>query len=180
MDENYLYIGAYVKLICKNGLIEAGKLVSKTKTEWVLQHIDKSHTIIMNPQDNVLAVKTFNNEVKKDEPDTIESDTIESDTIEPDTSDVYVDEELKPEKYHRREDLRAFELAELYKLKAHEERKRARELVLSHKPSKILNDEHYDIDGVNFGTPQLPKPVSYNPIQEARRRLRRNKETSLK
>jgi hypothetical protein len=159
-------IGAHIKLICKNGLVEAGKLVNIEKDEnghglvWVLQHLDKSHTLIFNPNDNIVAVKVF-----KPEPDQEET---ESST---DDGGVYVDQELEPEEYHRREDLRAAELAELYKQKAHEERKRARELMQSHQPSFLPE--------VTFGTPKTAKPVSHNPIQETRRRLRRNKRASL-
>lgn len=154
-------IGAHIKLICKNGLVEAGKLVLKKDGLWALQHLDKSHTFILNPQENVVAVKVF-----KPEPEE------EKEESSADDDGVYVDQELEPEEYHRREDLRAAELAELYKQKAHEERKRARELIQSHQPSSFLPE-------VTFGTPKTAKPVSHNPIQETRRRLRRNKRASL-
>lgn len=161
---NSLYgfaVGAHIKLICKNGLVEAGKLVEKRDAVWAIQHLDKSHTLIINPQENVVAVKVF-----KPEPDQEETESSTED------DGVFVDQELEPEKYHRREDLRAAELAELYKIKAHEERKRARELLQSHEPSSLPE--------VTFGTPQKAKPLSYNPVQEARRRLRGHSRTSFK
>lgn len=146
-------IGAYIKLICKNGLVEAGRLVEKAKTVWVLEHLDKSHTILLNPNDNVVAIKVF-------KPDKI--DKIEEDSESSEDDGVFVDEELTPSQYHREEDLRAMELAELHKLRAHEERKRARELLQNHRPTSLPE--------VNFGQPNFSKSVSQHPKKKTRRR----------
>lgn len=140
-----LQIGSMIKIYCQGGVMEAGKLVEHTKEQMVLELIDKSHTIIQNPDQNVIAIKISGYE--------LESST---------QSDVLVDVELKPESYERREDLRAAKLAELHKLKAHEERKRAKEKLTSYQLTTRPE--------VTFGTPDYSKPISQHPKKKVRRR----------
>lgn len=143
-------VGDYVKVYFKSGLVEAGQLIETNETNWVVECIDKSILTIIAPLDNVAAVRVFKPE--QDEEKT------ESSTK---AGGVFVDEELKPTKYHRKEDLRAMELAELHKLKAHEERKRARELLRDHRPTALPE--------VTFGIPDFSKSVSQHPQKKARR-----------
>lgn len=138
-------IGSLIKVYCQGGVMEAGKLVEYTKEQMVIELIDKSYTIIQNPDQNVIAIK-------------ISWYESESST----ESDILVDVELKPERYERREDLRAANLAELHKLKAHEERKRARENLTSYQLTTRPE--------VAFGTPDYSKPISKYPNKKARRR----------
>lgn len=140
-----LQIGSLIKIYCQGGVMEAGKLIEHTKEQMVIELIDKSYTIIQNPDQNVIAIK-------------ISAYESESST----ESDVLVDVELKPERYERREDLRAAGLAELHKLKAHEERKRAREKLTSYQLTTRPE--------VAFGTPDYSKPISKHPKKKVRRR----------
>jgi hypothetical protein len=135
--------GSLIKIYCQGGVIEAGKLIEHTKEQMVLELIDKSITIIQNPDQNIIAIKISSQEVK--------SST---------GSDVLVDVELKPERYERREDLRVASLAELHKLKAHEERKRAREKLTTHQLTATPE--------VFFGTPNFNKPIPKYPKKKTR------------
>lgn len=140
----------YVKVYFKSGLVEAGRLIEINETHWVIECIDKSILTIIAPLDNVVAVRVF----KPERDEKTES------SAQPDG--VFVDEELKPTKYYRREDLRTMELAELHKLKAHEERKRARELLQDHRSTALPE--------VTFGLPDFSKSVSQHPKKKIRRR----------
>lgn len=142
-------VGDYVKMFCRNGLVEAGKVIEINETHWVIEGIDKSRTIIINPLENVIAVKL--------KPQSKESSPEEG---------VHVDVELEPDHYERDEGLRAANLAELHKLRAHEERSRAKELLQSHQPSALPE--------VTFGYPRLTKPVHQHPRKKTRRRPRRD------
>lgn len=144
-------VGDYVKVYFKSGLIEAGRLIETNETHWVVECIDKSILTIIEPLDNVVAVRVFKPEQDEEKKESSTS-----------PSEVFVGEELKPTKYHRKEDLRAMELAELHKLKAHEERKRARELLRDHRPTALPE--------VTFGLPDFSKPVSQHPQKKTRRR----------
>lgn len=136
-------IGSNIKIICQNGMIEAGKLIEHTSKQLVLELIDKSTIIIQKPDDNIVAIKISGIEMASRTP-----------------SKVHVDLELNPETYHRREDLRALDLAELHKLRAQEERKRAIELLRSRKLSSIPE--------VIFGTPNFSKSVYKYPKKKTR------------
>ena len=136
--------GSYIKIICGNNLIGAGKLIEYTADQLVLELLDKSFLIIQKPYDNVLAIKIFGSEMQS--------------RVD---GAVFVDTEPKPDKYYPREDLRAMNIAELYKLKAQEERNRAVQLLRSHTPKEITE--------VQFGTPNLSKPISHNPPKKVRR-----------
>lgn len=123
-------IGSKIKIVCKGNLIEMGILIEHTDRQMVLEAIDKSVVIIQNPYENIIAIK-----VSKQEKESSTRDI------------VFVDEELKPEKYERREDLRAAELAELHKMRASAEREKARELLTSFTADKLPE--------VNFGYPSF-------------------------
>ena len=136
--------GMNIKIFCKNGLFEAGTVVERTDQQLVLELIDKSKMIILNPYENIVAIK-ISGAQKKSSP----------------ISNVLVEETLEPTTYERREDLRALELAELHKLKAAEERKRAKELLQTHKPSS---------PEVSFGTPNFTQSLYQHPKAKTRRR----------
>lgn len=151
-------VGDYVKMFCRNGLVEAGKVIEINETHWVIEGIDKSRTIIINPLENVIAVKLKPQHLEEQPQDRPKKSSPEE--------SVYVDVELEPDHYERDEGLRAANLAELHKLKAHEERSRAKELLQSHQPSALPE--------VTFGYPRLTKPVHQHPGKKTRRRPRRD------
>jgi hypothetical protein len=136
-------IGSMIKIFCLGGVMEAGKLIERTKEQMVLELIDKSYTIIQNPDQNIIAIKISAYERKSSTED-----------------EVFVDVELKPERYARKEDLRAASLAELHKLKANEERKRAREKLTSYQLTAQPE--------VAFGLPDFSKSVSKYPKKKTR------------
>jgi hypothetical protein len=141
-------IGSNIKVICTNGVVEAGKLIEHTQDQMVLELIDKSYVIIQRPNDHVVAIKVSAQEKESR-----------------DEESVFVDAELKPDRYYRREDLRALNLAELQKMRAHEERKRAVELLRTHRIKSA-----YPPPEVLFGTPSFAKPLSQHPQKKTRRR----------
>jgi hypothetical protein len=136
-------IGSMIKIFCIGGVMEAGKLIERTKEQMVLELIDKSYTIIQNPDQNIIAIKISVYERKSSTED-----------------EVFVDVELKPERYERQEDLRAASLAELHKLRSTEERKRAREKLTTHQITTLPE--------VTFGIPNFSKPVSKYPKKKTR------------
>jgi hypothetical protein len=138
-------IGSYIKIICQNGVIEAGKLIEHTERQLVLELLDKSFVIIQKPYDHIVAIKVSSNE-----------------STSRGSEGVFLDVEPEPDKYYRKEDLRAKNMAELHKLKAQEERNRAVELLRSHQPKEFQE--------VNFGTPNFSKPISHNSPKKVRRR----------
>jgi hypothetical protein len=139
-----ILIGSMIKIFCVGGVMEAGKLIEHTKEQMVLELIDKSYTIIQNPDHNVIAIKISAYESK-------------SRTEE----DVFIDVELNSERYERREDLRVASLAELQKLKANEERKRAKEKLTSYQLTQQPEE-------VAFGIPDFSKSVSKYPKKKVR------------
>jgi len=141
-------VGSLIKVICQNGVIEAGKLLEHSERQLVLELIDKSIVIIQKPYDNIVAIKLSPLEKKSSKEE-----------------GVYVDVELKPDQHYRQEDLRAASIAELHKIKAQEERNRAVELLRSHQPREISE--------VSFGLPNFSKPVPNDSPAKIRRRSRR-------
>lgn len=123
-------IGSKIKVVCKGNIIESGILIEETDRQMVLELIDKSITIIQNPSENIIAIR-----ISKQEKQSSQRDT------------VFVETELEPETYERREDLRAAQLAELHKMRAHAERENAKELMTSFTPNKLPE--------VNFGYPSF-------------------------
>jgi hypothetical protein len=122
--------GSVIKIICKGNIIENGVVIEYNKDQMVLELIDKSLLIILNPQENIIAIKMSKQETESSPRDR-----------------VFVDTELKPHRYERREDLRAASLAELHKMRANAERQKARELMNSFEPNKLPE--------VSFGYPSL-------------------------
>lgn len=136
-------IGSMIKVYCQGGILETGKVIEYTKDQLVLELIDKSYSIINNPNQNIILIKIFNAKTNFN--------------VE---EEVFVDIDLKPERYERREDLRAAGLAELHKLKAAEERKRAREKLTTYQITKQPE--------VVFGTPDFSKSISQYPKKKIR------------
>ena len=135
--------GSLVKIILKNGMVESGKLNEHTSEQLILDLADYSVLIIQNPDENVIAIKVLAAPKK--------SSCQES---------VFVDVEQKPETYYRDETLRVKSLAQLHMLKANEERSRAKELLLSYKPTQAPE--------VSFGIPNL-KSIPKHPPKKVRR-----------
>ena len=106
-------IGSVIKIICINNVIEGGRLIELNAEQMVLELFDRSLFIVQDPFKNVLAIKVTPQTMGSSEP-----------------GRVFVEEEPEPDRHYPRENLRAKNLAELHKLKADEERKRARELLL--------------------------------------------------
>lgn len=135
-------LGSIIKIICHNNLIESGKVIELNKHQLVLELVDHSVVIIQDPFRNIIAIKILS-------------------SIKPrEIKEVLVDDDVKPDNYYPKETLRAMRLADLHKLKAAEERKRARELLQSHK----LNN----LPEVQFGIPNFSKSVFKYPTTKAR------------
>jgi hypothetical protein len=128
--------GNNIKIFCQGGLIESGQVLEYTEEQLVLGLSDNSKTIILNPNQNIIAIKVIPT-----------SDENRSSKPEP----VLVDEELKPKQYYRDQSLRAKNLVDLRTLSTVEEKKRARKLLTS---KSIVNT----LPEVSFGYPtSLPK-----------------------
>ena len=125
-------LGSIIKIICSNNVVESGKLIEHTDKQMVLELFDKSIFIVQNPLKNVISIKFTLKESSN-------------------PSKVFIEDEPKPDQYYIKEDLRAKSLAELHKLKAEEERRRARDLLIS---KKIEN-----LPEVEFGYPNFTKSV---------------------
>lgn len=136
-------LGLIIKVICSNGVIESGKLIEHNEKQMVLELIDKSLFIIQDPFKNVIVIKTSPQQVVSS------------------VSNVLVEAEPEPDRYYRQEELRAKNLAELHKLKAAEERKRAHELLINFKKSETLPE-------VKFGFPNFTKSVSKHPKKKTK------------
>jgi len=137
-------IGSIIKILCINGAIEGGKLIEHTKDQMVIELFDRSMFIVQDPFKNVIAIKVTVNETESSEP-----------------GKVFVEQEPEPDQYYRQEDLRAKSLAELHKLKAAEERDRARELLQQSKKVEVLPE-------VKFGYPIFTKSVLEHPKKKIR------------
>lgn len=148
--------GYYIKIICSNGVIESGKVIEFNKEQAVLKLIDNSLFIILNPYTNIVAIKLSNQEIEsRDYSDEVYVDV----DLEPDPED--------PEDLHEKENfsfnkehLRAKKLAELYKLKANEERARAANMLRSKKLKETQE--------VQFGIPNFSKSVFKHPKKKVR------------
>lgn len=137
-------IGSIIKIICINNVIEGGRLVELTAEQMVLELFDRSMFIVQDPFKNVLAIKVTPQTTESSEP-----------------GRVYVEEEPEPDLYYPQENLRAKNLAELHKLKAEEERNRARELLRRSQKIETLPE-------VEFGYPIFTKPIPKHPKKKAR------------
>lgn len=134
-------IGSVVKIMCKSNLVESGILTEYNDDQLVLQLADKSFTIILNPKENIIAIRVSKQEMRS-RPDRVSVET-----------------ELEPHRYERREDLRAASLAELHKMRANEERKNAKDLLRSFKIKQTPE--------VNFGYPSF-KSIPKHPKKKTR------------
>lgn len=133
-------IGSTVKVYFKGGLVDQGVVDSWDENEAVLR---SSHSYsLINNLDEIILIKVY--EDRKEET----------------ASEVFVDKELEPQEYHREHIDRALELAELHKLKAEEERKRAREKLTEFKPSANLGTTY---DNYSILTDES---ILHNPSEE--------------
>lgn len=137
-------IGSIIKIICVNNVIEAGKLLELTASQMVLELFDRSLFIVQDPYRNVVCIRITPQITESSEQGT-----------------VFVELEPEPDHYYRQEDLRAKNLAELHKLKAAEERKRARELLQRSQKIETLPE-------VEFGYPIFTKPIPKHPKTKTR------------
>jgi len=133
--------GMTVSAVCINGSIERGTLLEHTAEQMVIRLIDDTISVIQAPERNVLIVRVA--------PETKESEVEEPGIKLSSTTDdgVYVDVEMKPDRYYRDENLRVQSLAQLRKLQAEEEKKRLREK-MSQREIKAQPEE------VQFGFPR--------------------------
>jgi len=136
--------GSIIKIICSNNVIEAGKLIEYTVDQMVLELFDRSLFIVQEPLKNVVCIRITPQTTESSEP-----------------GPVFVDKEPELDQYYRQEDLRAKSLAELHKLKAAEERNRARELLQRSKKIDTLPE-------VEFGYPIFTKPIPKHPKKKTR------------
>jgi hypothetical protein len=137
-------IGSIIKIICTNNVIEAGKLVEYTDEQMVLELFDRSLFIVQDPFKNVVCIRLTPQTTESSEP-----------------GKVFVEAEPEPDQYYRQEDLRVKNLAELHKLKAAEERNRARELLQRSKKIETLPE-------VEFGYPIFTKSIPKYPKKKVR------------
>ena len=137
-------IGSIIKILCLNGVTESGKLIEHTKYQMVLELFDRSLFIVQDPYKNVVVIKTSISEMESSDP-----------------GKVLVEEDPEPDQYYRKEELRAKSLADLHKLKAAEERNRARELLQRSMKAETLPE-------VEFGNPIFAKPIPKYPKKKAR------------
>lgn len=136
-------IGSIVKIICINNVVEGGRLVEYNEDQMVLELFDRSMFIVHDPLKNVVAIKIDPTSKASRDP-----------------RRVFVEEEPEPDQYYRSEDLRAMNLAELHKLRAAEERERARELLRSNKITAVPEEQ--------FGYPIFTKSLFKHPKKKAR------------
>lgn len=136
-------IGSIVKIICINNVVEGGRLIEYNVNQMVLELFDRSMFIVHDPLKNVVAIRV---------------DPPAKESREPER--VFVEEEPVPDQYYRREDLRAIKLAELHKLRAAEERDRARELLRSKKITATAEKQ--------FGYPIFTESLLQHPKKKAR------------
>lgn len=133
-------INSLVKIICQNNLVEGGKVLEYTKNQLVLQLIDGDVFIIQNPYKNIIAIRLMKAETKSQNPVFVEKD---------------IKTQLSEEDILPKENLNVKTLAELHKLKAAEERKRAKDLLTTKTISNTFKE-------VNFGYPNFTKPPVFN------------------
>jgi len=116
--------GRIVKVTLNNGLTAQGIIESYTQEYLVLKQVDNCFVYIFQPNNNILMVHFLEKQEKQ----------------------VAVTNDLELPKYEPIESLRTMKLAELHKMRAQEERKRAEELL---KSKQIQNKE------INYGYPNL-------------------------
>ena len=122
--------GDRVKLFFRNGLVEEGIVMHWSSTRAVLGSFSSDNVlIIQNTENDIIAIKVYRDKTQ-----------IESRNP---SAQVYVDDDLQPDKYYRDENLRALSLVQLRQRQAQEERKRARELTTSFTPNGS-GSEAYD------------------------------------
>lgn len=131
-----IQLGSRISVFCVGGIHETGRLVEYTDEQMVIEYEDKSNVIIFNPKTNIISL-WMQNETKSSTPE---------------DTDLYSN--------YQKESLRAKSLAELHKMKAHEERKRALDLLRSKSITGLPE--------VEFGTPNFTKPISDHPKKKTR------------
>lgn len=136
-------VGSIIKIICINNVIEGGKLLEYNENQMVLELFDRSLFIVQDPLKNIIAIKVDPPAKTSRKPE-----------------QVFVEEELKPDRYYPQEELRAKSLAELHKLRANEERERARDLLTSKKIEAVPEAQ--------FGYPVFSKSVFKYPTKKTR------------
>lgn len=137
--------GDFVKIRFKDiPQSEEGIVVFWNKERAIIKAQGSNNKLIINkPEDNILAIKIV---VELNEP-----------------LDIAQTQELEPDKYYKKEELRALNLAQLRKLQGKEERERARELLTTFKAQglpAVDYDKQLDVSKL--------KPISYNPLQKIR------------
>ena len=132
-----LSLGSKIEVFCIYGIHDEGILIENTDEQVVIELEDKSKVIFLNPKTNIVSI-WVQNETK---------------------SSTSEDTDVDLGRYQK-ESLRAKSLAELHKMKAHEERRRALE-VLRAKSIAAAPE-------VEFGTPNFTKPIPDHPKKKTR------------
>jgi hypothetical protein len=141
-------IGKCIKVTCHNGFIQEGIVEQFSDDRMDLKLIDGSTLILLNPKTHIFTIHVFG-EVQ-DKPKAVAKDTTEL--------------EAKEKFSH---ELRFKSLAELHKLKAHEEQRTAKELLTSKSISTIAPEVKFEYP--NFGSLRQPgQPLPKRPKKKAR------------
>jgi hypothetical protein len=125
--------GDFVKVLFANGLVEEGFVIQWTDNKSALKNKNgKSTLIIQRTLEDIRAVQIIHDS----SPDIVEE-------VKPES--VFADQELKPDKYYKREDLRAMKLAELRIEAANLERERVKKALTTFSPTGSTNGTPYEL-----------------------------------
>lgn len=139
--------GNHVKVFLRGGLVEEGIVLLWSDAKSVLRSVSSENIlIIQNTGEDVIAVKI----------------SVERRQVSRLPVEVADTEELTPDRYYRDEGLRAANLAQLRRLKAQEERKRARALLTTFKPAGL--------GPARYGIPRKIQSVPFDTQKETRQR----------
>jgi len=146
--------GQHVKLFFRNGLVEEGRVVAWSDGKSVLKSLSSENLlIIQDTLHDIVAIKLFVYEHLEKEPE------------EAAPRSVYIDKELELPAPERDMTLRALKLAELRKMRAHEEREAAREMMTTFRPT---GGGGFSIDNAeNYGYPNFFQSVDFDTPEKA-------------
>jgi hypothetical protein len=142
--------GQHVKLFFRNGLVEEGRVVSWSDDKSVLKSLASDNLlIIQHTAHDVVAIKVF-----------VYEKLAEQEESAP--RSVYIDKELELPAPERDMTLRALKLAELRKIRAHEERELAREMMTTFKPTGGFSIDSSE----NYGYPNFLQSSDFDSAKE--------------
>lgn len=171
----HIEIGSIVKTISTNGLVEAGKLLEFTDSQLVLELLDGSTSVTLNPRQNIVRIVIASEKVLQVLEKQVYIDQAKNESQEvcnlPNVIKEQSNSHLITESFVEKDDniseiefitpsLRAKNLAELHKLAAEEERK-----IYS---DSLKSNNFISCPEVTFGTPDFSKSFSQHPKKKAR------------